>query len=68
MSIEQPTFEICDCQQTYSIEPHGPAHVIYFGRCQHRHGYNLATLTELSANCELKRIEKCLITGHESLY
>ena len=38
----------CRCGDAYSIEPHGPGvHVLYLGRCPHRHGLNLARLTEL---------------------
>ncbi len=55
--------EICDCIQTYSIEEHGKNHVIFYGRCPHRHGLNLATLTEIAWNCEVKKLEECLIRG-----
>ena len=58
--MEQPTIEICDCKSVYSIEPHGDAHTLYFGRCNHRHGYNLAKISDLSHNCELKEIERLL--------
>ena len=64
MNIEQPTIEICDCKQKFTIELHGKNHVIYFGRCSHQHGLNLATLSELSFNCDLDFIEKCLQDGH----
>lgn len=60
MVIEQPTIEICDCKSKYSIEPHGDAHALYFGRCGHRHGYNLARISDLSYNCELEEIERLL--------
>jgi len=58
--IEQPTIEICDCKSTYSIEPHGDAYALYFGRCNHAHGYNLATISDISFNCELKELERLL--------
>lgn len=54
---------LCECEETYSIEKHGDGHVIYYGRCPHKHGYNLATLTELSYNCDISRLEDCLIRG-----
>lgn len=60
MEIEQPLIEICDCEYKYSIEPHGDAYALYFGRCPHRHGYNLARLSELSFNCEIEELERLL--------
>lgn len=60
IGIEQPTIEICDCENKYSIEQHGDAHALYFGRCNHRHGYNLARISEISFNCELKELERLL--------
>jgi len=58
--MNNPLIEICDCESNYSIEPHGENYVLYFGRCNHRHGYNLAALSELSDNCELNEIERLL--------
>ena len=58
--MNNPAIEICDCESTYSIEPHGANYALYFGRCNHRHGYNLATLSELSHNFELEEIERLL--------
>jgi len=58
--IEQPTIEICDCKSKYSIEPHGDAHALYFGRCGHRHGYNLARMSDFSFNFEPKELERLL--------
>ena len=43
----------CNMENKYSIEPHGDGYAIYYGRCMHRHGYNLAHLTE----CEEKFIK-----------
>ncbi|MFT5760522.1 MAG: hypothetical protein ACI9LM_005309 [Alteromonadaceae bacterium] len=60
MDIEQPLIKICDCISKYSIEPHGYAHALYFGRCNHKHGYNLAKISECSDNCELEEIERLL--------
>ena len=36
----------CHCKDKYSIEPHGKGHAIYWGRCNHRHGANIALITE----------------------
>jgi hypothetical protein len=60
MIIQQPTISICECFNEYSIEPHGDAHVLYFGRCSHSHGYNLAKISECSFNCELEEIGRLL--------
>jgi hypothetical protein len=60
MDFEQPTLEICDCKNKYSIEPHGIGYALYMGRCDHKHGLNLALLTEISNNCELERIVELL--------
>ena len=50
---------ICECKDRYSIEQHGNGYALYFGRCQHRHGYNLAHITETSPDV-IKRIETAL--------
>ena len=49
----------CDCEERYSIEPHGDGYAIYFGRCMHKHGYNLAQITECDPKI-LPLIEKGL--------
>lgn len=36
----------CACRDEYSFEPHGNGYALYFARCEHRHGYNLANITE----------------------
>jgi hypothetical protein len=51
MDIEQPLIEICDCESKYTIQPHGDAYALYFGRCMHRHGYNLMRISEVAHNC-----------------
>lgn len=58
--VDQPTFDICDCNYEYSIEPHGDSYALYFGRCSHQHGYNLARISDCSHNCELEEIERLL--------
>lgn len=46
MSIFEGVLEECQCLSLFSIEEHGPGHAIYFGRCKHKHGYNIAFVTE----------------------
>lgn len=36
----------CCHKDLFSIEPHGKGFALYRGRCNHRHGYNLAFITE----------------------
>ena len=60
MDIEQPTFTICDCENKYSIELHGYDFALYFGRCGHKHGYNLAKISDCSHNFEPEEIERLL--------
>lgn len=50
----------CRCADIYSIEPCGPGHALYFGRCQHRHGYRVLQITECNRSDILKMIEKKL--------
>jgi hypothetical protein len=50
----------CNCKDKYSIEKHGDAYALYFGRCDHKHGYNLAKISDLALNCDLKEIERLL--------
>lgn len=38
------------CELKYTIEPHGDGLTLYWGRCNCRHGYNLAQVSEVSAN------------------
>ena len=46
MEIEEILNLYCNCEQKYSIEPHGKGWAIYWGRCEHRHGANIAHITE----------------------
>jgi len=39
---------LCDCETVYTVEEHGDSYAIYYGRCNHKHGYNLGLLTETS--------------------
>jgi len=39
-------FGECKCPVTFSIESHGTGYALYRGRCCHRHGLNLAFITE----------------------
>lgn len=58
-------FEPCKCEAKYTIEPHGDGYALYYGRCNHRHGYNLAYITDPALNCDLKHIEKLINLGNE---
>lgn len=42
----------CRCEEKYSLEEieEGKTWILYFGRCPHRHGYNLVTLSDPSFN------------------
>lgn len=58
---------MCNCKDRYTIEPHGNGYAIYWARCDHRHGYNLANFVECDmgglqqllavANAEVERLE-----------
>ena len=53
----------CECEPRYTIEPHGDGYALYFGRCNHKHGWNLVYLKEPSANCDLNHIEALINFG-----
>lgn len=38
----------CKCSEQYTIEKHGDGYAVYFGRCVHRHGYNLCQITVIT--------------------
>ena len=48
--LKASDFDICDCKDEFTIEPHGDGEVLYFGRCNHKHGFNLCHVTEKSHN------------------
>jgi len=56
-------FGECDCESRYTVELHGEGYALYYDRCPHRHGYNLAYITEPAFNCDLKHIEKLINLG-----
>jgi len=47
----------CSCSKSskYSIEPHGDSYALYYGRCPHRHGYNLCQLSKFDSEGEQTR-------------
>ena len=47
----------CNCETKFSIEKHGDNHVLYLGRCNHKHGFNLFTISEVANGCALKSLE-----------
>lgn len=55
----------CNCENKYTIEPHGDGYVLYYGRCQHRHGYNLVYLKEPAFNIEMKHLETLINLGYQ---
>lgn len=44
--LNSSPLEECQCPVRYSIERHGNGYALYKGRCCHKHGYNLAFITE----------------------
>lgn len=50
-------FEECKCVAQYTIEPHGDGYALYYGRCNHRHGYNLINMVEPAWNFAPAHIE-----------
>lgn len=54
--------KFCSCIDKYSIEEHGKGYALYYGRCQHRHGYKLCLLSEFDAEGKqtLELIERAL--------
>lgn len=53
----------CKCENRYTIEPHGKGYALYYGRCNHRHGYNLINMVEPAWNFDPKHIEKLIELG-----
>ena len=56
--------EPCICENTYTIEHHGKGYALYYGRCNHRHGYNLINMVEPAFNFDPKHIEKLINLGN----
>lgn len=63
--IDFTDFLDCKCEQTYTVEPHGDGFVLYYGRCNHRHGSNLVYLKEPAFNFDPWHIQKLLQLGRE---
>lgn len=55
----------CSCEAYYSIEPHGDGYALYYGRCNHCHGYNLANMVEPAWNFDPDHIELLINLGHK---
>lgn len=58
-------FGECKCEEKYSIELHGDGYALYYGRCGHRHGYNLINMVEPAFNFEPSHIEKMINLGSD---
>ena len=61
-------FEECNCEPKYTIEPHGNGYVLYYGRCQHKHGLNLIYMADPAYNFDPSHIEKLLNLGNKEFY
>lgn len=48
----------CQCPDEYSFEPHGEGWALYYGRCDHRHGYNIAFIKEPDIKQITEMLEK----------
>lgn len=53
----------CKCEVKYTIERHGKGYALYYGRCNHRHGYNLANIVEPAWNFNPEHIEHIINVG-----
>jgi hypothetical protein len=53
----------CTCEVCYSISPHGDDYALFYGRCDHRHGYNLANIVEAAFNFDPKHLELLINLG-----
>lgn len=53
----------CTCESKYTISQHGEGYALYYDRCDHRHGYNLANLVETAWNFEPRHIERLINLG-----
>jgi hypothetical protein len=58
-------FSLCKCPTVFSIEAHGDVLVLYLGRCDHRHGYNLVHLSDEAHNFDADHIVKLLNLGSD---
>jgi hypothetical protein len=54
----------CTCESKFTIEPHGDGYALFYNRCNHKHGYNLAYIKEPSFNCDLNHIEYLINLGN----
>lgn len=57
----------CDCETKYTIEPYGDGYALYYGRCVHRHGYNLINMIEPAWNFNAEYIEYLINCGAKSI-
>ena len=55
----------CTCPDVYGIYPHGNDDALYFARCEHRKGYQLAVLVDTSYNFDTQHITRLLNLGAE---
>jgi len=48
--LKKGIFPVCNCKNEYTIEPHADGKVLYYGRCNHRHGFNLCRVDDIAFN------------------
>lgn len=58
----------CKCEAKFTIEPHGDGYALYYGRCNHRHGYNLVNMVEPAFNFDPDHIEKLINLGNKKYW
>lgn len=58
----------CNCDSQYTIESHGEGYALFFGRCNHRHGYNLVYLTDPAFNFHPEHIQHLLNLGNKEYW
>lgn len=51
------------CEVKFTISPHGDGYALFYGRCNHRHGYNLINMIEPAWNFDAKHIEYLINLG-----
>ena len=56
----------CECEPRYTVELHGDGYALYYGRCVHRHGYNLINMVEPAWNFDPAHIEQLLQLGYQT--
>lgn len=53
-------FLYCKCEIQYTLEKHGDGYALYLGRCRHKHGLNIALITEVDPKFNIQNISEAL--------